>query len=99
MTEWLPFAQQHWIFGGILASLLWFLAGRQSLSNRQPGYAAFWQGVALFIALVLCIWAALEKQWIGLMSGLAVLSVEALLMKQSHAKRSGDGQASASSRL
>lgn len=99
MTEWLQFAQQHWIFGGILASLLWFLAGRQSLSNRRAGYAAFWQGVALFIALVLCVWATLEKQWIGLMFGLAVLSIEALLMKRSYAKRGERGQISTPSRL
>ena len=92
MNEWLSFAQQHWIFGGILASLLWFLAGRQSLSNREAGYAAFWQGVALFIALVLCVWATLEKQWIGLIFGSAVLFVEALLMKQSYTKRVGRGQ-------
>lgn len=99
MTGWLQLAQQHWIFGGILASLLWFLAGRQSQSNRQAGYAAFWQGIALFIALVLCAWAALEEQWIGLIAGIAVLSVEALLMRRFHAKRGRDGQTSASPRL
>jgi len=99
MTGWLQFAQQHWIFGGILASILWFLAGRQSLTNRQAGYAAFWQGIALFIALVLCVWATLEKQWIGLMFGLVVLSVEALSMKQFYAKRRERGQISTPSRL
>jgi hypothetical protein len=99
MADWLQFAQKQWIFGGVVASLLWFLAGRQSLSDRQAGYAAFWQGIALFIAVVLCVWAVLEKQWLGLISGLAVLSVEALLMKRSYTKRAGDEAASASSRL
>jgi hypothetical protein len=82
MTEWLQFAQQHWIFGGILVSLLWFLAGRQSLANRQPSYAVFWQGIALFIVLVLCVWAVVGKEWIGLVFGLSVLFIEAFLMKR-----------------
>jgi cytochrome oxidase assembly protein ShyY1 len=99
MTEWLQFAQQHWIFGGILASLLWFLAGRQSLSNRQPRYAVFWQGIALFIALVLCVWAVVERGWIGLAFGLFVLLIEAFLMKQTLAKRSDQRQAFPPSRL
>ncbi len=99
MTEWLQFAQRHWIFGGIFASLLWFLAGKQSLSNRQPSYAVFWQGVALFIALVLCIWAVVGREWIGLAFGLAVLFIEAFLMKQTFAKRNVQGQISRSSRL
>lgn len=91
MSNWSQFAQQHWIIGGILASLLWFLAGRQSLTNRQPGYALFWQGIAVFIVAVLCVWAVLEQEWIGLVFGFAVLCFEALSMKHSHAARSGQG--------
>jgi hypothetical protein len=86
MPDWLPFAQRHRIFGGIFASLLWFVAGKQSLSNRQPGYAVFWQGIALFIASVLSVWAVMEREWFGLAFGLAVLAFETFLMRQSFAK-------------
>jgi hypothetical protein len=79
--------------------LLWFLAGRQSLANRQLSYAVFWQGIALFIALVLCVWAVVEKEWIGLAFGLSVLFIEAFLMKQTFAKRSDQGHAFPPSRL
>lgn len=91
MSGWSQFAEQHWIVGGILASLLWFLAGRQSLANRQPGYALFWQGVALFIVAVLCVWAVLEREWIGLCFGIAVLCFEALSMRRRHAAQSDQG--------
>lgn len=91
MSGWSQFAEQHWIFGGILASLLWFLAGRQSVANLQPGYALFWQGIAVFIVAVLCVWAVLEREWIGLGFGIAVLCVEAMSMRRSHATRSGQG--------
>ena len=87
VSNWSQFAQQHWIIGGILASLLWFLAGRQSLANRQPGYALFWQGIAVFIVAVLCVWAVLEREWIGLGFGVAVLCVEAFSMRRSQAAR------------
>lgn len=91
VSGWSQFAEQHWIFGGILASLLWFLAGRQSVANLQPGYALFWQGIAVFIVAVLCVWAVLEREWIGLGFGIAVLCVEAMSMRRSHATRSGQG--------
>jgi hypothetical protein len=88
MSEWSQFAEHHWIVGGILASLLWFVAGRQSLANRQPGYAMFWQGIAMFIGAVLCVWAVLEREWIGLGFGIVVLCLEALSMRRSHTARS-----------
>jgi CHASE2 domain-containing sensor protein len=91
VSGWPQFAEQHWIIGGILVSLLWFLAGRQSLANRQPGYTLFWQGIAVFIVAVLCVWAVLEREWIGLAFGIAVLCIEALSMKRSHAARSDEG--------
>jgi hypothetical protein len=34
-SEWWQLARQHWVIGGILVSLLWFLAGKQSLSNAE----------------------------------------------------------------
>jgi energy-converting hydrogenase Eha subunit B len=88
VNEWSQFAERHWIVGGIVASLLWFLAGRQSLANRQPGYALFWQGIAVFIVAVLCVWAILEREWVGLAFGVAVLGIEALSMRRSSAARS-----------
>lgn len=87
MSEWSQFAEQHWIIGGILASLLWFLAGRQSSATRHPGYPLFWQGIGLFIVAVLCGWAVLEREWIGLAFGIAVLCMEAFLMKRGHAAK------------
>ena len=89
MSGWSQFAEQHWIVGGILASLLWFLAGRQSLANRQPGYAIFWQAIAVFIVAILCVWAVLEREWIGLGFGSAVLCIEALSVRRSYVARSG----------
>jgi hypothetical protein len=83
LSEWLQFAEQHWIIGGVLTSLLWFLAGKQSLSNRQRGSEIFWQGIAVFIILVLCAWAAVEREWLGLALGLAVLCIEAFWMRRS----------------
>jgi energy-converting hydrogenase Eha subunit B len=89
VSEWSQFAEQHWTIGGIVASLLWFLAGRQSLTNRQPGYALFWQAIAVFIVAVLCVWALLERQWIALGFGIAVLCMEAFSMSRSYAARRG----------
>jgi hypothetical protein len=90
VNEWLQFAERHWIVGGILASLLWFVAGRQSLSNRQPGYAIFWQGIALFIVAVLCVWTVLEREWLGLAVGVAVLCIQAFSMRRRYAKQRGE---------
>jgi energy-converting hydrogenase Eha subunit B len=87
MNEWSQFAERHWIVGGIVASLLWFLAGRRSLLNRQPGSALFWQGIAVFIVAVLCVWAVLEREWIGLGLGIAVLCFETFSMRRSYAAR------------
>ena len=87
MSKWSQFAQQHWVIGGILASVLWFLAGRQSLTNRQRGYALFWRGIALFIVTVVCVWAVLGREWIGLAFGITVLCIEAFSIKRGHATR------------
>lgn len=53
--------------------LLWFLAGAQSFSNRQPRSAMFWQSIALFIIVVMCGWAVVDTDWIGIFFGMAVL--------------------------
>jgi hypothetical protein len=39
-------AAKHWVIGGMAVSLLWFVAGRQSLSNRrltQPSSGSLWR--------------------------------------------------------
>lgn len=76
-SEWSQFARQHWFIGGILVSLLWFFAGRQSLSNGRPDAAMFWQTVAAIIILILCGWAIAERQWFGLVFGMVILYLEA----------------------
>jgi hypothetical protein len=92
MNEWWQFAQRHWIFGGILTSLLWFLAGAQSFSNRQPRFAIFWQSIAVFIIVVLCGWAVVERDWFGLFFGMAVLFIEMVLIKQTYLALGGHGR-------
>jgi len=77
------FAHQHWIVGGIVASLMWFTAGKQSLSNRRPDAAIFWQAVAVIIALILCGWAIAEREWLGLTAGILTVSFEVRSMRRS----------------
>jgi hypothetical protein len=76
------FAHEHWIVGGILASLLWFAAGQQSFANRKPDFAMLWQSVAVLIVLVLAGWAIAEREWLGLAFAVAVLYVEARSIKR-----------------
>lgn len=83
MVSWFQFMKQHWIVGGMLVSLLWFLAGRQSLRNGAPSSALFWQGVGLFIAAVLCVWAVRDGEWIGVACGIALLGIEAFSVRRS----------------
>lgn len=89
-SEWSQFVKQHWVVGGILVSLLWFLAGKQSLSNGRADAAKFWQGVGLIIILILCGWTIAEKQWLGLAFGIAVLYVEARSIRRIYATNRGN---------
>jgi len=66
------FAKRHWIPGGIGTSLLWFLAGENSKHNIGP----LWRGVAVAILSAVCGWAIAEQEWLGLIGGIVVLSVE-----------------------
>jgi hypothetical protein len=75
-STWSDFLAGHWLIGGIIASLLWFLAGRQSLSNQKVGTAIAWQSVAVLIIVILCAWAVVRKEWLGFACGLAVLYLE-----------------------
>jgi hypothetical protein len=70
------FATQHWVIGGIAASLLWFLAGGQSLSNRRPDAAIAWQSVAVLMILAVYIRSAVDTEWLGLVIAVGVLCFE-----------------------
>jgi len=76
LTGWSEFAERHWALGGILASLLWFLAGKQSFSNRKADAAIGYQLVAVAILLIMGAWAIAKGEWLGLAAALAVLYVE-----------------------
>jgi O-antigen/teichoic acid export membrane protein len=86
---WSQFASQHWIIGGIVASLLWFLAGRQSLSNRKPDFAVLWQSGGVLVVLVLCGWAIADHEWIGLAVAIVVLFIEVRSIKRKWATARG----------
>jgi len=89
-SEWSQFFKQHWVLGGILVSLLWFFAGKQSLSNGRPDAALFWQSVGVIIILILCGWAIAEGQWLGLVFGIAVLCLEAGSIRRTYATTRGN---------
>jgi hypothetical protein len=76
VSGWSAFATRHWVVGGIIASLLWFLAGQQSFSNKKPDLAILWQLGGVIVIVALCGWAAVEGEWIGLVCGIAVLYME-----------------------
>jgi hypothetical protein len=86
-SELSQLARQHWIIGGILVSLLWFFAGKQSLSNGRADAAIFWQSIGAVIIVMLCGWTIAEKQWLGLAFAIAVLFVEARSIKRIYAAR------------
>jgi hypothetical protein len=71
------------VLGGIAASLLWFVAGKQSLSNRKSNAAIGWQSVAVMIVLIMCGWAVVEKEWLGLTGGIVVLYLEVRSIRRS----------------
>ena len=79
-------------WGVFLMSLLSFLAGAQSFSSCQPGTALFWQSIAVFIMVVLCGWAVVEKDWFGLFFGMVVLFIETVLIKQTNVTLRGRGR-------
>jgi len=76
-------AAKHWLIGGIAVSLLWFLAGRQSVSIRRADAPVFWQSVAVIIGLIVCCWAIVEKEWLGLIAAIAVVFFEVRSIKRS----------------
>jgi len=49
----------------------------------------FWQGIGVFILIVLCVSAAVGQEWLGLSLGLAALLAEAIWIRKSYAARGG----------
>jgi len=80
------FAAKHWVLGGIAVSLLWFVAGKQSVSNRRSDAAALWQSVAVLIVIIMSGWALAEREWLGLAAGIVVLYLEVRSMRRSTLK-------------
>jgi len=76
------FAQRHWIAGGILLSLLWFVAGKQSFAHGKADNAMLFQGVGVLIALVLWGNAIAHGEWAGIVSALIVACFELRSIKR-----------------
>jgi hypothetical protein len=76
-------AAKYWFVGGIGVSLLWFAAGRQSLSNKRPDGAIGWQAIAVIIALIVCGRSVVERQWLGLVGGIVTVCFEVRSIKRS----------------
>jgi hypothetical protein len=83
MTILSNLAAKYWFVGGIRVSLLWFAAGRQSLSNRRPDAAIGWQVTAVIIALIVCGRSAVERQWLGLALGIIAVFLELRSIRRS----------------
>jgi hypothetical protein len=79
------------VLGGIGASLLWFIAGRQSLSNRKPDAAVGWQSVAVIIILIDCGWAIAWKEWLGSVLAIGVMCFEVWIIRRALNKRQEAG--------
>ena len=73
---------QHWVIGGILASLAWFLAGKQSLSNKAPNTAIAWQCVAVILILIVGGSALVKREWLGVAFAIGVLYIEVRSIKR-----------------
>jgi hypothetical protein len=69
-------AAKYWFVGGIGVSLLWFVAGKQSLSNRKPDAAIGWQAIAVIIGLIVCGRTIVNREWFGLVAGIVAVYFE-----------------------
>ena len=63
-------AAKYWYICGVVVSLLWFAAGRQSLSNKRPDAAIGWQAIAVIIALIVAGRSIFDRQWLGSVIGI-----------------------------
>src|ERR1700694_824164 len=75
-STWSDFFATHWVIGGIVSSLVWFLAGRQSFSNKNLDAAIGWQCGAVLTILILCTWTVVKSEWVGFACGVVVLYFE-----------------------
>ena len=75
-------ASKYWYICGVGVSLLWFVAGRQSLSNRRPDAAIGWQAIAVIIALIVSGRAAVDREWLGVVAGIVTVYFEVRSIKR-----------------
>jgi hypothetical protein len=75
------FLSGHWVIGGILSSLIWFAAGKQSLKNGHPNSALTWDCGAVLTILIGIGWMIKEAEWLGLVVALVVLGIEIRAMR------------------
>jgi hypothetical protein len=83
MTALTDLAAKYWYIGGIGVSLIWFAAGKQSLSNRRPDAAIGWQAIAVIIALIVCGRSIVERQWFGGVIGIIAVWFEVRSIRRS----------------
>jgi hypothetical protein len=83
MTVLSELAARYWYVGGIGVSLIWFAAGKQSLSNKRSDAAIGWQAIAVIIALIVCGRSVVEKQWLGLALGVVAVFLEVRSIRRS----------------
>lgn len=67
---------EHWIAGGIICSLVWFLAGKQSAAGPRPENAIFWYAGGVLVLVAMCGWAVADGEWLGFASGVLILLFE-----------------------
>jgi hypothetical protein len=91
-SGWSQFAERHWIMGGIVASLLWFLGGRQSFAKNNRDAAIGWQCVSVLIILIVGGWTVVEGEWLGLLFAIAVLYIEVQSIRRISATRGDERQ-------
>jgi hypothetical protein len=72
------FGAQYPAIAGSVASLAWYLAGRQSFSGEKSNEdaAIAWQCVAVMIILIAGGWAVMKGEWLGLIFAAGVLFIE-----------------------
>jgi hypothetical protein len=76
-------AAKYWFVCGIAVSLLWFAAGRQSLSNKRPDAAIGWQAIAVIIALIVCGRSVAQREWLGVVAGIVAVYFEVRSIRRS----------------
>jgi hypothetical protein len=69
--------------GGVGVSLIWFAAGKQSLSNRRPDAAIGWQAIAVIIVFIVLGRSIVERQWIGAVIGIIAAWLEVRSIRRS----------------